>query len=223
MLTKLHYTVSANLIQEALNSLPTVDMKSTINTPNGNFFYDPWIIKSEYQNTVWQSILESLPLDIGEARIIILDPGQCYQCHADIDDRYHLNLSGSECFLIDIDSQTMHETTHDGVWYEMDASPKHSAANYGQVPRVQLVVRKLLTNNKLVDPVTVQLTAIRLDNKDARFCFDQFISGWLNKANKRKTITNFRYSPSEVLIDIERHEINELEKLAFPEFEMRTV
>jgi hypothetical protein len=220
MLTKLNYTVLPDVLQEALQLVPSADSKSTINQPTGRFFYDPWEIKPEYQTTVWEKILSSLPLNIGEARVIVLVPGQCYQSHSDIDDRYHLNISGSDCFLVDLDNKTLDEIVQDGHWYAMDASPRHSAANFGQVPRVQLVVRKLLEENDLTDPVNIKLTAIRLDNNDARFFFDQTISVWMNQANKKKLINNFKYSPDQVLLTIERLAIDDLKAILYPEFEM---
>ena len=188
MLTKLDYTISAEVLQEAQERLSSADTKSTVNQPTGRFFYDRWQIKPEYKNTVWETILNSLPLDIGEARLIVLLPGQCYQAHADIDDRYHLNISGSDCFLIDLDNKILDEIVQDRHWYKMDAGPRHSAANFGQVPRIQLVVRKLLDENILKDPVQIKLSAVRLDNNDARFFFDQTISVWLNKANKERSL-----------------------------------
>ena len=220
MLTKLDYTVSSKMLQEAALISPTTNSKLIVNQPTGRFFYDPWQIKQEYKNTVWEKILNSLPFSIGEARIIVLLPGQCYQSHSDIDDRYHLNISGSDSFLIDLDNKTLDEIIQDGHWYEMDASPRHSAANFGQVPRVQLVVRKLLEENKLSNPVDIRLTAVRLDSNDARFFFDQTISVWMNQANKKKLISNFQYSPEQVSLTIEKSAIDDLKAILFPEFEM---
>lgn len=223
MLTKLHYTVSKNLIQDALLSVPPTDFRLTINEPTGRFFYDPWEIKPEYKDTAWEKILNTLPAEFGEARIIGLKAGECYQCHSDIDDRYHLNLSGSESFIINIDSQEMFETTQDGFWYEMDASPRHSAANFGQVVRVQLVVRKLLTPNILSNPIDVKITPTRLDQNNARFFFDQTISVWLNYANKNNLITAFNYAPTCVSFTIEKIAIEDLKDILYPEFELHII
>ena len=223
MITSLEYNVPLNLIQEACDAALNDTSKNTINQTNGSFFYDGWVIKPEYQGTVWEKILDTLPFPIGEARVIVLKPGQCYQGHADIDDRYHLNLSGSVSFLIDIDNKAMYETDQDGMWYLMDASPRHSAANFGQVPRLQLVVRKLLTRNTLLDPVSVKLNVVRLDPLDARFEFDQIISPWLNQASKKSLITDFNYSGTSVMLKIERHAVEALKQLAFPEFELEVL
>ena len=121
MITETSYTVDPSLFQEACYSLPKHGMKTAINEPTGNFFYDPWILKTEYKGTVWETLYNSLPVTKGEARIIILDPNQCYQIHADIDDRYHLNILGEKCYLIDLDDNIMHFLKTDGIWYNMDA------------------------------------------------------------------------------------------------------
>ena len=119
MLTPTNYTVNPNLFQEACSQLPEEGMKTTINQSTGDFFYDPWILKDEYKGTVWETLYNSLPGAKGEARIIILDPGQAYTIHADIDDRYHLNILGDESFLIDLMREQMHRLNQDGVWYDM--------------------------------------------------------------------------------------------------------
>jgi hypothetical protein len=223
MLTKLHYTVPSNLIQEAILSVTNPEFCVTINRPIDRFFYDTWEIKEEYKDTAWEKILSTLPFKFGEARVISLKAGECYQCHSDIDDRYHLNLSGSESFLIDIDNQEMFETTCDGYWYEMDASLRHSAANFGQISRIQLVVRKLLNSNELGNPVSVKITPIRLDQNDARFFFDQTISVWLNHANKNNLITAFNYSPAFVSFTVEKIAIDDLKNILYPEFELHII
>lgn len=220
MLTKLHYTVSKEVLQEAAEWIPQSDFKSTINAPTNRFFYDLWELKPEYVGTPLEKIYKSLPLVKGEARIIVLSPGQCYQCHSDIDDRYHLNIQGHESFLIDIDNLTMYETKTDGVWHEMNAGVRHTAANFGQVPRIQLVIRKLLLHNELLNPVKVKLTPARLDANDARFWFDQHVSIWLNYANKNNLIANFDYTPTHVGFDIEHFAIDDLKKVLNPEFEI---
>ena len=56
MLTKTNYKVNLDLLQEALYQLPDSGMKTSINSPTGNFFYDPWTIKEEYKGTVWETL-----------------------------------------------------------------------------------------------------------------------------------------------------------------------
>jgi hypothetical protein len=149
MLTKTHYTADTTLFQEACYSLPKSEIKTTINEPTGDFFYAPWVLKAEYKGTVWETFYNSLPVAKGEARIIILDPGSCYQIHADIDDRCHLNISGEGCYLMDLTTEQMYRLEQDGIWYDMDAGFLHTATNFGRRSRVQLVVRKLLKKNQL--------------------------------------------------------------------------
>lgn len=187
------------------------DMKTSLNEPTGDFFYDPWIIKSEYKETVWEEILDSLDIDKGEARIINLEYGKCYMSHSDIDDRYHLNLQGLNSFLIDLDTQTMYPTLCDKIWYEMDTGKRHSAVNFGDVNRYQLVVRKLLQKNNLVDPVKIKFT-IKNPVFNLRYIFDNTVSVWLNQANKAGVITDFqRSSETEICLIIEQDKIQELQ------------
>ena len=213
MLTPTNYTVNTPLFQEICKSLPTDGMKTTINRPIGNFFYDSWVLKDEYKGTVWETIYNSLPVTKGEARIIILDPGHCYQIHADIDDRYHLNILGDNSYLIDLVRDIMHPLTQDGIWYDMDASFLHTATNFGRKARVQLVVRKLLKKNKLVDPVAITIDA-KLDTVDhSRFALDNFVSPWLNSANKSGIINNFSFSQSQIKFNIEKNRLGDLKSI----------
>ena len=202
MLTATNYTINPKLLQEAVAHLPESGMRTTINKPTGNFFYDPWELKDEYKDTVWETIYKSLPVVKGEARIIILEPAHCYQIHADIDDRYHLNISGEECYLMDLVREQMYRLEQDGIWYDMDAGLLHTATNFGRRARVQLVVRKLLSKNRIDKPATITVKS-KLDNlDDSRFLFDSHLSPWLNLANKQGIITDFEHLSSYVRFKI---------------------
>ena len=220
MLTPTKYKVDPTSFQEVLTQLPEGGMKTSINQPTGNFFYDPWVLKDEYKDTVWKTLYNSLPVAKGEARIIVLDPGQAYQSHADIDDRYHLNIQGEECFLIDLVREQMHKLSQDGIWYDMDAGNHHTAANFGRRYRIQLVVRKLLKKNKLVNPVEVALTTSMSNADHARYVFDNTVSTWLNEANKLGYITNFSYSSPFVKFDIEQDRLESLKNILPEEFKI---
>jgi hypothetical protein len=220
MITETSYTVDPSLFQEACYSLPKHGMKTAINEPTGNFFYDPWILKTEYKGTVWETLYNSLPVTKGEARIIILDPNQCYQIHADIDDRYHLNILGEKCYLIDLDDNIMHFLKTDGIWYKMDAGILHTATNFGRRARVQLVVRQLLNRNKLKNPVSVALATTIQNPDDARFIFDNTLSPWFNLANKQGRICNFSYSSLLVKFDIENDMLEVLKNILPSEFKL---
>jgi hypothetical protein len=220
MLTPTNYTVNTSLFQEAYNHLPTKTMKTSINQPTGNFFYDPWALKDEYKGTVWETLYNSLPVSKGEARIIILDPGQCYQIHADIDDRYHLNILGDNSYLIDLVRDTMHPLSQDGIWYDMDASFLHTATNFGRKTRVQLVVRKLLNQNKLSNPVEVSLVTSMENTNHARFLFDNTMSPWFNKANKLGVINNFSQGNVAITFNIEQDKLEFLKHMLPEEFKI---
>ena len=220
MLTQTNYKVDTITFQTACNLLPKHEMKTTINQSTGDFFYDPWVLKDEYKNTVWETLYNSLPVNKGEARIIILDPNQCYQIHADIDDRFHLNILGENSYLIDLVRDILHPLTADGIWYNMDAGFLHTASNFGRCARVQLVVRQLLKKNKLNEPVEVALSTTIADTNDARFLFDNKLSPWFNEANKLGYINNFSYSPIGVKFNIEKNKLDSLKHILPKEFEI---
>jgi len=220
MLTPTIYTVDTHLFQKALNHLPSGEMKTTINQPTGNFFYDSWILKDEYKGTVWETLYDSLPVIKGEARIIILDPGHCYQTHADIDDRYHLNILGDNSYLINLVQETMHPLSQDGIWYDMDASFLHTATNFGRKARVQLVVRKLLKKNKLTRPIEVSLVTTMENPNHARFLFDNTLSPWFNAANKLGFINNFIQGALSIKFNIEQNKLESLKTILPEEFKL---
>lgn len=220
MLTQTTYTIDQQILEESKQWCSSLgDFKTSINMPTGRFFYDKWIIKDEYKGTVLDKILQSLPVDHGEARIIVLKNGINYQSHADIDDRYHLNLQSSQAYLIDLDNKRMFETITDLCWYEMDAGRLHTAANFGEIDRIQIVVRKLLIDNELKNPVQIKITCI--DEYLARYHFDNTVSSWLNRKNKEGTLSNFTLDLKGVIkFSIEDILINELKELLPKQFIM---
>lgn len=220
MLIPTNYTVDTNLFQEARNHLPKGAMKTSINQPTGDFFYDPWILKDEYKGTVWETLYNSLPVVKGEARIIILDPGLCYQIHADIDDRYHLNILGDNSYLINLVQVIMYPLSQDGIWYDMDASFLHTATNFGRKARVQLVVRKLLKKNKLSNPVEVSLVTSMDNPNHARFLFDNTMSPWFNEANKAGFINNFSQGAVSIKFNIEQDKLESFKRMLPDEFKL---
>ena len=79
----------------------------------------------------------------------------------------------------------MHPVSTDGIWYDMDAGTVHTAANFSNRLRYQLVIRKLLTRGKLKDPKNFKLVASKdTDPGDARFIFDDVINGSIKPTKK---------------------------------------
>lgn len=215
MLTRTEYKidVSPSEIEEELYKLPRDDFRFTLNRPSGNFLYDPWIIKDGYRNSIWARLLSILPSDIGEARVIILDNGQCYQSHGDIDNRYHLNLTGSHSYAINLETNTIFEMINDGYWYNFDAGLRHSAANFGRDFRAQLVVRKLLLNNTLKNPIKLRIMST-LPVDDTRFIGENAITPWLNRADKQGIITALSITDMGVIeFLIEKEQVQNLTQI----------
>ena len=220
MLSITQHKIDLKLLEDAKQWCYSLgDFKTSINRPTGRFFYDEWKVRDEYAGTVVDRLLQSLPVAQGEARIIVLKNGINYQRHADIDDRYHLNLQSSQAFLIDLDNKQMFETVPDLTWYEMDAGRLHTAANFGEIDRIQLVVRKLLKNNKLTNPCQVKLVCI--NEYLARYYFDNTVSGWLNMKNKEGSISDFEVDLNGIVkFSMENALTDELAKLLPGQFRM---
>ncbi len=217
MIEKQSFSVPLTMIEQAKNSLPAVDFRLSLNKPTGNFFYDPWEIKDEFKNTVWEQILKTLPGPIGEARIIELKHGTCYMSHCDIDDRYHLNIEGQYSFLIDIDSQKMYPTVADGSWYTINTGKRHVAANFGSVKRTQLVVRQLLNKNNLKKILKVKITPIC---ENPRFEFDDIVSPWLHSMNKKCMISDFTVLEDSVEFNLEQDHLEDLNLFPVDKFKI---
>lgn len=218
MIKQLPYTVPLELLDLA-DEYFFNDFKVSLNYPTGRFFYDQWIIKDEFKDSIWETILKTLPINfIGEARLIALKPNTCYQSHADIDDRYHLTIRGNYSYLIDLDRKNMYPSEKSGIWYLMDASPRHSAVNFGVQDRLQLVVRKLLPVNTLQSPTTIKLQSKLKDLDDTRFLFDDTMSQWLNRSVKKGIINNFNQENGKVMFDIEASFLEDLNSIMPKEF-----
>lgn len=187
--------------------------KIEINSPSGNWFYDPWHLKPKFQHANLISFFEQLG-PVGQARLVMIKPGCNYTAHADIDDRYHVNLQGEHSYLIDLAHGKMYPTLVDNCCYLMDTSRIHTAVNFGYLDRIQLVVRRLLNKSQLKNPIQIKIRAID-SPYNLRYLFDQTFSIWLNKANKAKIINNFKaITDEEIHLDLEKEYLTELNNIS---------
>ena len=206
------------LIEQALSEHPVTDEVVVLNKPTGDFFYSAWTIKDESKDTAWERILMSLTAPLGEARIITLKPGESYQSHADIDNRWHLNLTGEQSFLIDLESETMFKCQRDNSWYFMLTDRLHTACNFGSGPRMQLVVRELL--RKPIDTsklISVSIVAVN-PAPDTRYKFDNVFSTFLNSANYNYKMSEFSFTDLLVTFKLAADLKEELERIKTTDF-----
>ena len=194
-----------------------------IHTTTDDFFYGERKLLDRYKGTEFEKLWNSLERP-GEAQIQVLDRGRCYLGHCDVDDRYHMTLFGNNSYLIDIEKNNLFPTEVDHTVWFLETSTKHTAANFGTVPRVQLVIRKLLNKNSLKNPVPVYL---HLQSKDkhfknaTRYNFDVMVQSFINTGiNKNKTIDQFKgdlataSSDVAVYFEIEQDCLIDVEQLA---------
>lgn len=220
MITKQLWQCPTGLIEQALKEHPVTSEAIVLNEPTGDFFYDKWKIKDLYKDTIWEQVLDSLPMSIGQARIIKLGSGESYMAHADIDNRWHLNLTGEQAYLIDLDNKVMHECTRDNRWAYMDASRIHAATNYGSIPRLQLVVREPLRNSRQpIDLVSISIEPA-YEQHDFRYKFDKIFSPFLNHANQKYKLADFAHTTFSLTFKLERELLEEFKQLITPEFKV---
>ena len=188
-------------------------LKLDVNQPTGNFFYDPWQLKPQYTGTVLHTLLDQLG-NVGQAKIVSIPPGQCYLAHSDVEDRYHVTLQSEHSYVMDISNQKTHPCRVDDCVYHMNTAQLHSVMNAGYVPRIQLVVRQLLTRHQLVDPVHILIEATQAHH-NLRQQWDQSILVWCNLANKQGIMTNFDPMDSEarVQFDMESSHLDSLKEV----------
>jgi hypothetical protein len=219
MITKQRWQCPPGLIEQALTEFP-ITGSTVLNEPLGDFFYDSWKIKDLYKDTIWQQVLDTLPMSIGQARIIKMEPGDSYMAHADIDNRWHLNLTGEQAYLIDLDNRVMHECVRDNHWAYMDASRIHAATNYGSVSRLQLVVREPLRRSRQpVDLISISMEAA-YEQPDFRYKFDKIFSPFLNRANQQYKLADFAHTAFSVNFKLERELLEEFKQLVNADFKI---
>ena len=217
MLELTNYSITADQIEQATNTVPQFESKLTLNKPTGSFFTEPWTINTEFKGTIWEQILDSIKEDKGEARLIRLTPGECYLSHADVDDRWHLSLTGKYSYLIDLDHNQMFQSDQLGCWYSMDAGLRHTAVNFGPIDRLQVVVRKLLPTTPIDDPKDIRIK-LKMPNPDYRFVFDDIVSPWMNRAFKADVARNFVVNDLDISLTVKESIIPELANLTKEHF-----
>ena len=210
MLDQINVNCSAT---EIFSSLPILNLpKTQLNVPTGDFFYDAWQLKDEFKKSAILDLFAQLG-SVGEARIIVLEPGESYCAHADIDDRYHLTLQAEHSYLYDLKNLKMHVTAVDDKVYLMDAGRIHSAANLGYKSRIQLVIRKLLNQTTLQDPCRVKVI-VSQPPYNLRYLFDNSFSMVLNRLNKQGCMNKFKkVSETEITFEIEHTHLPQIMKL----------
>jgi hypothetical protein len=221
MITKLLWQCPEGLIEQALKEHPVSGEGTVLNEPTGDFFYDTWEIKDLYKDTIWQQVLDTLPYSIGQARIIKMEPGDSYMAHADIDNRWHLNLTGEQAYLIDLDYRVMHECNRDNHWSYMDASRIHAATNYGSIPRLQLVVREPLKRSRQPTNLVGISMEAAYEQHDFRYKFDNQFSPFLNHANQKFKLADFAHTTFSLTFKLEHELLEEFNKLITPEYKVR--
>lgn len=190
MIIKTEYKAEISEIISQVESLGNVNKRLDLNIPTGDFFSDPWQIKTEFVNTPLGNILQTLG-QVGQARLLYLESGETYTAHADPDDRYHLAITtNSYSYLLDLDSKKLHHIPVDGFIYKMDTGITHTASNFGPRTRIHLNVRHLLPSFKNNENA-LRIKVMYRDYDWKQLAYTPVMST-INKLIKDKTVTGFK-------------------------------
>jgi len=212
MLIDLNITVDIeSLVKELDKAVWDSKNRCNLNKPTGNWLFDSYEILPEWKGSAFDTLLSGLPFRIGEARLMKLTPGTCYPCHSDLDDRYHINLtSNQQSYLIDLKNHVMHPVETDGKIYLMNANLLHTAVNFGDTDRIQLVIRKPF--DRISDEDMIEMTVKFINPKfNFRYEFDQRVSPVIGKLAKEKELSWFEpTSETNMIVKTTQDGINEL-------------
>lgn len=205
MLTKLNQKFFIQPILEQVKPLSNFK-RLELNEPNGEFFSDPWVVKSEFKNTPLGEVLESLG-DIGQARLLCLESAESYTAHADPDDRIHLPIiTNPYSFLVDISNNQLYHLPADGQLWYMDTSKIHVAANWGARSRIHLNVRILLPKYNESNP-TICIKVIEGDYDWKQLAYTPLMQ-IINKNIKLGHITGYKgISDKEIWVNTDTPEL----------------
>lgn len=200
MLTKTELYFDIAPIIEQVKSMDYFEKSIVLNETKGNLLSGYYTVKHEYINTPLGNVLVALG-DIGEARLLKLNPEDVYTAHTDPDDRYHLSITTTPySYVADLNKCTLHHLPIDGhIWY-MDTSIMHSAINLGGGDeRIHLNVRVRLP------AITKPCYSIKFTDNgsyDWKQMLYNTMMSYINIAIKNKEITGLeRVSEKEMLVN----------------------
>ena len=95
-----------------------------------------------FKNTLWEQMIDQLPIKKGRARLQIMKPTSVLDLHRDFEQRYHLAIiTDPACLFLDAEENKTYHIPADGFWYKVDTTKLHSALNASNnCDRLHLVV-----------------------------------------------------------------------------------
>lgn len=200
MLQKTLFQFDVAPIVQQVKEMGHFDRSIVLNETKNNLLSGYYTVKPEYVDTPLGVVLTSLG-DIGEARLLKLNPEDVYTAHTDPDDRYHMSITTTPySYIADLDNCTLHHLPVDGsIWY-MDTSIMHSAIHLGGGDeRIHLNVRVRLP------AISKPYYRIRFEDT-GKFNWKQMLyntmMSYINIAIKNKQVTGIeRVSEREMYIN----------------------
>jgi hypothetical protein len=215
--------IISNEDMEELQDLFLLDPSNNIpcsNDSKGDRYYREMELFDKYKGTVVERYVKSLNRKLSKVCVIIQEPGDTYPIHADIDDRFHLNLQSDNAYFIDFKTNISIPIETDRKVYLMNTGGLHSAVNFGLKRRLQIGATISLEYHNLKSPMSVNIH-YNGKNKNYDYFYNFYVMPWLNLANKNKLINNYvKPKDSNLFVDIEEEQLESLKNAAGDNFEI---
>lgn len=107
-------------------------------------------LRSDLQNTWWETFFGTLPWKVVRARIMIMRPRSCYTIHRDTSPRLHVALKTNRDarFIFTDPADVIHLPCDGHIWW-LDTRHEHTAINAGWEPRWHLIMSLTETDSEI--------------------------------------------------------------------------
>jgi len=108
-------------------------------------------ILPRFKESIFEELIESIPTKVCRARIMILKAGTAHQIHVDDYPRIHVPIiTHSECAFLFPDDDYMKHMSANGNVYWANVTKRHTFVNWGNQPRIHLLMSIVDKNYKLI-------------------------------------------------------------------------
>ena len=163
-----HFEELINECKDLINRIPfkdqTLQLALQVNNPNTTDWYtscgrifrigyilneqDYTHIQPDLKGSYIESWLNSLPIPVFRARLMLVKPRTCYSIHNDPSPRIHLPvITDPHCLMYFPEKNITKHLPADGFSYWINTKEKHTFMNCSEIDRIHLVA---VTNTDLV-------------------------------------------------------------------------
>ena len=178
-----------------VNFLPRNALIQAVNTVDPehemyNYYHRP-VPRECIQGTIYERILEEIPLRWNRVVFIAIPPGSCLRQHWDPEDKYHISVIEQEgSFYYDFDTCTGHHMPADGRLRVVNSgTTRHTAVNASTDYRVHMVMTEWQCEDEAPQTTYEVRTRFDYSNCNSMHLFEDMHTGKLRtKRDIRSTI-----------------------------------